>query len=120
MNIKKLEQIEGRIYELIPERITVCVLKDGQEIEVSVCEFHRMLHNEEVKCDDMKSEWNHVFTHVGNSLADLEAWFHILRRHMTGMHGELPKEKGTTGSSEYEQHKKLLQDMAEKQTIKIT
>ena len=110
----KLSEIEKRIYKLIPERITIYVLKDGNTIEVSICELHKMLHNKEIEFDDIQSEWNNVFAHTGNSFADMRAWLHILMHHTTGIHKELSKEIGVLGVSEDQQHEELLQDMTGK------
>lgn len=119
MKNKTLEEIERKIMSLRPERTTLTVLWNGEISELPVCEVHRMIHNGVLKIEDIQGEWSKVFANVGNSSADLEAWFHLLKRHMNGIHGELPNERGWKDISEKEAHEKLLNDMSSGQIIKL-
>lgn len=119
MKNRALDQLEQKILSLRPERTTITVDLNGEEVEVSICEAHRMLHRSAIKCDDIKGEWATIFTNMGNCSADMEAWFHILRHHMSGMHGELSKKRTWEDVSEEEAHEKLLNDMASGQTVKL-
>lgn len=119
MKNKALEEIERKIMSLRPERTTIAVSLDGKVSELPVCEVHRMIHKGVLKIEDTQGDWSKVFANVGNSSADLEAWFHLIRRHMNGIHGELSNERGWRDVSEKEAHEKLLDDMASGQTVKL-
>lgn len=119
MKNKALEEIENRIMSLRPKRITLKVDLDGRAVEIPVCEVHRMIHKEKLTIDSIQGEWNCVLSNMGNSSADLEAWFHLLKCHMNGIHGELSSDKEWRDISEEEAHEKLLNDMASGQIVKL-
>lgn len=113
----KLDRIRERIRELAPERITVFVDKGEEVLKVPICEAHRMIHAGEIELEDIKGDCNTVFADMGNCSADFEAWLHLLKCHMNGIHGKLSDERGWRDISEEEAHKKLLDDMASGQVV---